>query len=223
MKKLIEFFTKENDWILDPFMGVGGTLLGASLTNRNAVGIDLSQEYLDVYKKVCQKEHLKEQINIVGNSKKIYEFPEVTQRTFDLILTDPPYGNMMAQKKTGEATKKKKNTDATPFTNDGEDIGNQPLPVFLKNLKDIVGKSVKYLKCRGYLVLFTKDFQPSDDYLGMLHFDTVNVLSQIEQLRFRGYKIWYDKTTNLYPYGYPYAYVSNQLHQFILIFRKEGK
>jgi|GEM_PF-44786 len=221
MKKLIEFFTKENGWILDPFMGVGGTLLGASLINRNAVGIELSQNYIDIYKQVCKRENLKEQITILGNSKNIDKFPEVTQRLFDLILTDPPYGDMMIRKKTGEALKRKKNTQPTPFTNDSEDIGNKPLPIFLGELKEIIQKSLKYLKNKGYLLVFTKDFQPTDDYTGLLHCDIINKLIEIENLRFRGYKIWYDKTVNLYPYGYPYAYTSNQLHQFILIFRKE--
>lgn len=221
MKKLIEFFTKENDWILDPFMGVGGTLLGASLANRNSVGIDLSQDYIEIYKQVCQREGLRQQTTIVDNSKNIDEIPQVTQRIFDLILTDPPYGDMMIRRKTGEAVKKKKNTAPTPFTNDSEDIGNKPLPVFLEELKDIIEKSLKYLKNKGYLLVFTKDFQPSDEYSGLLHSDIVNKLLEIEQLKFKGYKIWYDKTVNLYPYGYPFAYVSNQLHQFILIFRKE--
>ena len=221
MKKLIEFFTKENGWILDPFMGVGGTLLGASLTNRNAIGIDLSQEYIEIYKQVCQRENIREQIAIVYNSKKIDEIPEVTQKTFDLILTDPPYGNMMIRKKTGEAVKKNKNTAPTPFTNDSEDIGNKPLPVFLEELKDIIQKSLEYLKNKGYLLVFTKDFQPNEEYSGMLHYDIINKLLETGQLKFKGYKIWYDKTINLYPYGYPFAYISNQLHQFILIFRKE--
>ena len=222
MKKLIEFFTKENGWILDPFMGVGGTLLGASLINRNAVGIDLSKEYIDIYKQVCQKEGLREQITIVGNSKKIDDIPQVTQRTFDLILTDPPYGNMMIKRKTGEAVKKKKNTAPTPFTNNSEDIGNKPLSIFLEELKEIIWKSFKYLRNKGYLLVFTKDFQPNDKYFGMLHSDIVNKLIEIDQLKFKGYKIWYDKTVNLYPYGYPFAYISNQLHQFILVFRKEN-
>jgi len=221
MKKLIEFFTKEDNWILDPFMGVGGTLLGASLINRNAIGVDLSKSYIDIYKKVCQKESLKEQITIVGDSKKIDKFSQINQRIFDLILTDPPYGNMMVKRKTGEAVKKKKNTSPTPFTNESEDIGNKPLPIFLEELKTIIGKSFKYLKNKGYVVVFTKDFQPIDKYLGMLHYDVVNKLIEIDHLKFKGYKIWYDKTINLYPYGYPFSYISNQLHQFILIFRKE--
>ena len=221
MKKLIEFFTKKNEWILDPFMGVGGTLLGASLINRNAVGIDLSKEYIKIYKKVCKKENLDEQIAIVGNSKLIDKIPEVTESVFDLILTDPPYGNMMLHNKTGEAVKKNKNTKSTPFTNSIEDIGNKPLPIFLDELKLIIQKSINYLKSKGYVLIFVKDFQPQKDYLGMLNYDVVRKLSEIDKLSFKGYKIWYDKTINLYPFGYPYAYVSNQLHQFILIFRKE--
>ncbi len=55
----------------------------------------------------------------------------------------------------------------------------------------------------------------------MLHVDVVNEMLKIEGLRFKGYKIWHDKTPKLYPFGYPFAFVSNQLHQFILIFRKD--
>jgi DNA modification methylase len=42
MKDLICFFTKRGASLLDPFAGVGGTLLGASLCGRKAVGIDLT-------------------------------------------------------------------------------------------------------------------------------------------------------------------------------------
>lgn len=48
---LIKIFTKENQLVLDPFMGVGGTLLGASLVNRKAVGIDLNSRWLKYIKK----------------------------------------------------------------------------------------------------------------------------------------------------------------------------
>lgn len=59
MRNIIEFFTKEGGWVLDPFMGVGGTLLGASLCKRNAVGIDISEKYIETYKEVCENLGLK--------------------------------------------------------------------------------------------------------------------------------------------------------------------
>ena len=224
MKKLIEFFTKKDQWILDPFAGVGGTLLGASLSGRNAVGIELEPKYIDIYKKVCEKESLKKQIIIEGDSRNIeYLIKEKSPvKEFDLILTDPPYGNMMAKPKTGELSKKKKNTDPTPFTKSDKDIGNLPLDKFLNELKYILSKSAIFLKKKGYLLVFCKDFQPNKNYHGLLHADIVKTILEIEKLSFKGYKIWVDKTINLFPYGYPYSYVGNQLHQFILIFRKEG-
>ncbi len=221
LKMLIEFFTKENEWILDPFMGVGGILLGASLSNRKAVGVELVEEYVEIYRQVCQRENLKEQKAVAGDSRNISEFPDVTKRIFDLVLTDPPYSNMMTKRKTGEATKKGYNTEPTPFATCEEDIGNAPLPFFLEELKKIILRSCDFLKSRGYLLVFTKDFQPTEDYHGLLHSDIVHKLLEIPYLRYKGYKVWYDKTVNLYPYGYPFAYVSNQLHQFILVFRKE--
>ena len=225
MERLVRFFTKKNMWVLDPFAGVGGTLLGSSLANRNAVGIDLSKEYHGVYAEVCKQEKLKEQIYLTGDSRSIdallknkfgHKIPK-----FDLILTDPPYGNMMTKKKTGEAAKKKEDTSPTPFTNLKEDIGNLDIESFLVELKHIIENSMQYLIDNKYIVVFCKDFQPTKDDHSMLHSKIVETLSQIYGLKFKGLKIWYDKTLNLYPYGYPYAYVSNQLHQYILIFRKE--
>jgi len=221
LRKLIEFFTKENEIILDPFMGVGATLLGASMINRKAVGIDLSPEYIKIYKQVCTIENLPLQTTIVANSKKINELNKIKQLKFDLVLTDPPYGNMMNKKKTGETTKKGKDNKPTPFTNDKEDIGNSDLVTFLEELKLIIEKSIINLRPKRYVLIFTKDFQPKSEYHGMLHADTVKKLLEIENLSYKGMKIWYDKTVNLFPYGYPYSYVGNQLHQYILIFRKE--
>ncbi|MFQ5799234.1 MAG: DNA methyltransferase, partial [Bacteroidota bacterium] len=41
MREMIEFFTKRGQTVLDPFAGVGGTLLGASLCGRKTTGVEL--------------------------------------------------------------------------------------------------------------------------------------------------------------------------------------
>lgn len=71
MKNIIEFFTKEGGWVLDPFMGVGGTLLGASLCRRNATGIDISDKYIGIYKEVTKKLDLKSKSQLL-KMQKIY-------------------------------------------------------------------------------------------------------------------------------------------------------
>jgi len=221
MRNIIEFFTKEGGWVLDPFMGVGGTLLGASLCKRNAVGIDISEKYIETYKEVCEKLGLKEQITIVEDAKNMPVIFGDSGELFDLILTDPPYCNMQARLKTGDKAKKTGKKFSTPFTEDPRDIGNIEYSAYLQALEEIIERAICFLKNGKYVVVFTKDLQPNANHHNMLHADIVSTLSKIRGLRFKGYKIWFDKAQNLYPFGYPFAYVSNQFHQFILIFRKE--
>jgi site-specific DNA-methyltransferase (adenine-specific) len=47
----IKLFTKENDTVLDPFMGSGTTLAVANKMKRNAIGIDIVREYYEMVKK----------------------------------------------------------------------------------------------------------------------------------------------------------------------------
>lgn len=44
----IKLFTKENDLVLDPFLGSGTTSIAASLLGRNSIGIEISQKYYDI-------------------------------------------------------------------------------------------------------------------------------------------------------------------------------
>ncbi len=221
MAELIRFFTKRGERVLDPFAGVGGTLLACAMEGRRGVGIELSPEYAATYAAVCEELGLSQQSLIIGDARRLGEYPELQQEPFDLILTDPPYAQMMARPKTGER-KKRGQGEATPFTTDPADLGNLEYATFLAALRDILSSAATLLRPRGHLVLFTKDIQPTREHHNMLHADIVNELLTIPDLSFRGYRIWHDMSQNLYPFGYPFAFVANQVHQFILIFRKEA-
>ena len=225
MRDIIEFFTKENDVVFDFFMGVGGTLLGASLCNRKAIGIDLEDKYISAYKKASKKLNLVEQktlqtdsVNFLKNKSKFLKF--LNNEEIDLILIDPPYGDMMAREKTGEAAKNKKSSEATPFTNMEIDLGNMEWVKFREVFKDTIQNATKNLKDKGHLVIFIKDLQPKNGAPNLLHADLINDINDVDGINYLGTKIWGDLSVNLYPYGYPHSYVSNQIHQYILIFRK---
>ena len=51
MARLIEFFTKPGELVLDPFAGVGGTLLGAAICRapRRALGFEIEPRWATVY------------------------------------------------------------------------------------------------------------------------------------------------------------------------------
>ena len=46
VERLVLSMTRENDWVLDPFMGVGTTALAALMHRRKAVGAEIMQDYV---------------------------------------------------------------------------------------------------------------------------------------------------------------------------------
>lgn len=225
MKEIIEFFTKENELVFDYFMGVGGTLLGAGLCNRNAVGIDLNQNYIDAYKTAAKEIGVKEFpavcgdcLEVLSDENKMKELLHGEKITF--VLIDPPYGNMMSKEKTGADIDIYGNV-ATPFTNDKRDFGNMNTNDFYDLLKHSVELVLPYVKKRGYVVIFIKDLQPAKKETNLLHANIIQKLNEIPDLYYKGLKIWADKSAKLFPYGYPFSFVANQIHQYILVFRKE--
>lgn len=54
----IKLFTKENDTVLDPFMGSGTTIVVANRLKRNAVGIDIIPEYYNHVKNLGNNEQM---------------------------------------------------------------------------------------------------------------------------------------------------------------------
>jgi site-specific DNA-methyltransferase (adenine-specific) len=51
----IKLFTKEFDWVLDPFLGVGTTCQAAQRLHRNSVGIEILPEYIDIARKSIEE------------------------------------------------------------------------------------------------------------------------------------------------------------------------
>ena len=225
MRDIISFFTKEGDSVLDCFMGVGGSLLGAGLCNRKALGIELNQPYIEVYKRAACELNLPIFPTILGDCLECLEDRSEIERLadnrdFSLILIDPPYGNMMSREKTGGDIGVYGKV-RTPFTNDSRDLGNMSLVDCLEALKKSIELAQVYLKRHGYIVIFIKDLQPRKKETNLLHAKIIEKINEIPNIHYKGLRIWADKSAKLFPYGYPMAFVANQIHQYILVFRKE--
>lgn len=213
---LIEFFTKKGMTVLDPFMGVGGTLVACSLSERKGIGIDVNPKWIEIYKKACGHLGIEVQTTYCTDSRELSKLglPEV-----DLILTDPPYSFMLSKERTGEKKKLGKGYEATPFSTMSKDLGNTDYPTFRKELKKIIALACNRLRKGKYVAIFVKDLSHKGRMIPV-HCNIIQDMMDIP-LRYKGLIIWYDKTINLYPFGYPYQYVPNQVHQYVLIFQKE--
>lgn len=219
---LIRVFTKMGAKILDPLMGVGGTLLGASLCETNnygeriALGIEINPQWVEIYKNVCDLEDLTEQETIIGDA--IEELDDIPNDSFDFILTDVPYWNMDKVEQTrGESNIQKKSIARSNLQDFGGE--SQTKEEWLVNMRNIFQKSLEKLKLKGYCAVFVGDMYRGQQY-HLLHADLASELISIGYI-LKANLIWYDVERRLHVYGYPYAFVPSMVHQNILILRKE--
>ncbi len=68
----IKLFTKEGDWVLDPFMGSGTTIRVAKRVLRNSIGIEIVPEYYNMV-----KERIEPVEYLLCEEKGIYEADKV--------------------------------------------------------------------------------------------------------------------------------------------------
>lgn len=72
LQRIIELASNENDVILDPFCGSGTTLVAAKLLNRQAIGIDISDEAVELSSKRI-KDPIKSESNLLKTGEDAYK------------------------------------------------------------------------------------------------------------------------------------------------------
>lgn len=210
---LIKIFTKENHTILDPLAGVGGSLLGAALCGRKAIGIELNKKWKDIYSEVCRLEGLEEFPVIVGDAND--KLKEIEAESIDFIITDVPYWIMDQLTKTRSAAASRE-SKLSKFNE--KDL--QTKEEWLTEMRAIFENAKHTLKKNGYLAVFIGDMYRGKEF-HFLSAELARVISEIEDFTLKSDIIWHDDSKMLHIYGYPFAYIPSMIHQHILIFRKE--
>ena len=221
MRAMIEFFTKPSQSVLDPFCGVGGTLIGAALCGRKATGIELNPRWLDIYRQVCEREKIESQETIQGDCLKALPKLAEAGRVFDCIATDPPYS--IALDKTmcdGVYDLQHRKTDFDGYSNSRADFRNlASFDEYYDAMERAFALMHPLLRAGGYLAVIMRDSYQNGEYIPASY----EVAERIRRGGFtlKGIRIWYGTGARVRPYGYPYAYVPNIVHQSILVLRKE--
>ena len=119
MEEFISFFTKEGEIVLDPFNGIGSTLVGCDRTKRKGIGIELNPKYNEIARLRTKQKIIQgssEDLSSLLKSKGIKEI--------DFSISSPPYWNIL-QRSTGnfENKRKIKNLDVQ-YSDREPDLGN---------------------------------------------------------------------------------------------------
>lgn len=226
MQELIEFFTKGDGIVMDPFAGVGGTLLGASLCSppRTAVGIEINPRWVEIYNQVLEQHPELQQGKIhVGDCRKL--MGDMPANSVDFVATDPPYNLQLKRTMcTGKASPfTNRHTDYNMVSHEDGDIANSgSYEEYLTAMGEVFTQCYRVLKSGGYMVVILRNAYQEGKYI-FTHADLARVAGEINQGRGfvpKGEKIWYQAGSRLRPYGYPFAYVPNIVHQYILVLQK---
>lgn len=226
MKYLIEFFTKRSDKVLDPLAGVGGTLIGAAISDppRDCVGIEINPKWIDIYGKVIDKclsegTQLNSYEMIQGDCLDVLKgFPD---EHFQFITTDPPY-NLHLEKTMCNGQYQKfanRQTDYDMQSDDPHDLANlTTYEEYLASIEQILGQCYRVLQSGKYMTIIIRNAYQNGEYI----FTHVDIARRAKSQGFipKGEIIWYAAGTRLRPYGYPYAYVPNISHQYIVVLQK---
>lgn len=218
---LLRAFTKEGQAVLDPFMGVGGVLLGASLCGRKALGVELNPQWIEIYREVCGREGIAQQETLQGDARDALR--GLADRSFDCILTDVPYWKMDTAarsrgtfKRVGEKARPARASKLRAF----HGVQYASKSEWLERMGEIFGLAADRLKQNGYLLTFIGDMYRENSY-HCLSADLSSVLASIPGLVWKANIIWYDVSKKLHLYGYQYSYIPSMIHQNVLVFRKE--
>lgn len=220
--RLIRFFTKKDNLVLDPFCGVGSTLKACAVDDRNGVGIEIVKKYADLTKERLKKEtsnKSKKQEVIQGNALKVIKRFENDK--FDFIVTSPPYWSIL-NKKADHKVKQERiaNKLDTSYSNLKDDLGNiEKYDDFLNVLSAFFNDCSRILKPEKYISIVVSDFRHKDKFY-TFHSDLAKKLEEGNYV-LKGITVLYQRHKKIFPYGYPYSYVPNIHHQYILILQNK--
>lgn len=218
--RLIRFFTKKGMLVLDPFVGVGSTLKASAIEGRRGLGIELSPRWAELARRRLDEEvpnHSGQQIWCMDIREALSRIPN---DSVDFIVTSPPYWAILNKKPDHKLNEVRIEQGlAQSYSDDEKDLGNIPeYNTFLESLTKIFNELSTKLSPGRYCVIIVSDFKHGTRFYPY-HSDLYSRIDP-KLLELQGITILHQTHKALYPYGYPFAYVPNIHHQYILIFRR---
>lgn len=148
------------------------------------------------------------------------------QSSVDFVVTSPPYWGIL--NKPADQKVKRYRVDeglAKNYSDDPNDLANlKDYGAFLGELGKVFAGCHRALKPGKYMAVIVGDFRHKSKYVPF-HADVSRLITEDlggAEFELSGITILVQNAKRLFPYGYPFAFVPNVHHQYVLIFRRRG-
>jgi DNA modification methylase len=222
VEKLIRLYLRDpGSVVLDPFMGIGSTMLASMNQGMKGIGFDLSGDFcriaigrIDNFQGILSNENeiLRPDVHN-EDSRSISKV--IGESSVDLVVTSPPYWDILNQKRTADGK------IIRNYSSDRDDLGNIPdYEEFLADLKKVYTEVYKVMKPGARCIAVVMDIRKKDKFYP-LHEDQSRIMREIG-FELDEYVIWDRQRdyNNMKTLGYPYVYRFNRVHEFICIYLK---
>ncbi len=168
--QLFRRYTKKGDWILDPFMGSGTSLIEAQRLDRNSVGIELQKEVAkEAYQRILSKKNNSCHGRVCVDDSRTADIGAIMQAEdiakFQFVIFHPPYW------------------DIIKFSENQNDISNcETLDSFLENFGMVIDNTTQHLEKNRYCAVVIGDKYANSEIVP-LGFHCMNLFLQ------RGFKM----------------------------------
>ncbi|WP_304033764.1 TRM11 family SAM-dependent methyltransferase [Ruminococcus bromii] len=143
--QLFSRYTKKGDWILDPFMGSGTSLIEAQRMGRNSIGIELQRDVAkDAYDNIIIEKNSNVKAKVAVGDSQTFNFKEMLNSIeidkVQFVILHPPYW------------------DIIKFSNNPKDLSNsESLNSFLYSFGKVVDNTIDILDKNRYCALVIGD------------------------------------------------------------------
>lgn len=233
-ERLIRIYSGAGDCVLDPFLGIGSTLVAAQNLRRSCIGFELNKEFAKT-----AIEWGKQNADLLSDADalqhKVYnedcrELRKfVEKESVQVTVTSPPYANFIDKSLEDRENVHKKslirhanNSTIRRYSGSASDFGNLPYGQFLAEIEGVLAANHEITRDGGYSAWVVKDYRDTRNKIPYVAFHSdLAAVAQAAGWKFHDLIVW-DQTEQrrLVLLGYPSVFYTNQNCSFIVVLRK---